>query len=218
MAMIDCLCEHWQDPDEGIWETRGGRRPFCDGQLMSWVALDRAIRMATSRGRGWQAGGAGYRVTRRLAAPRDRPARRDGGQSAGQAPRSTRGRPSASRTDRSGAAPARQGAARSAGPGRLVGGARQPRSRRLCGGRRHDNAHVGPRLSPALPGRRPLKAMARRCGSPGDRRRGTRPPRRNQRPCLHRGHVGGCQPAAQAARPPAPAPPGHKTTCRSPAT
>jgi GH15 family glucan-1,4-alpha-glucosidase len=63
VAMIDWLCEHWHDPDEGIWETRGGRRPFFDGQLMSSVALDRAIRMATSRGRGWQAGGADARLT-----------------------------------------------------------------------------------------------------------------------------------------------------------
>jgi GH15 family glucan-1,4-alpha-glucosidase len=51
VAMIDWLCEHWQDPDEGIWETRGGRRRFTYGQLMSWVAFDRAIRMATDRGR-----------------------------------------------------------------------------------------------------------------------------------------------------------------------
>jgi GH15 family glucan-1,4-alpha-glucosidase len=49
--MIDWLCEHWQDPDEGIWETRGGRRSFVYGQVMSWVALDRAIRMAANRGR-----------------------------------------------------------------------------------------------------------------------------------------------------------------------
>jgi len=51
VSMMDWLCEHWHDPDEGIWETRGGRRPFVYGQLMSWVAFDRAIRMATSRGR-----------------------------------------------------------------------------------------------------------------------------------------------------------------------
>jgi GH15 family glucan-1,4-alpha-glucosidase len=49
--LVNWLCEHWRDPDEGIWETRGGRRPFVYGQLMSWVAFDRAIRMATSRGR-----------------------------------------------------------------------------------------------------------------------------------------------------------------------
>ena len=51
VGMIDWLCEHWHDPDEGIWETRGGRRQFVYGQLMSWVALDRAIRMAVNRGR-----------------------------------------------------------------------------------------------------------------------------------------------------------------------
>jgi len=49
--VVDWLCEHWQDPEEGIWETRGGRRPFVYGQLMSWVAFDRAIRMANNRGR-----------------------------------------------------------------------------------------------------------------------------------------------------------------------
>ena len=51
VEMIDWLCEHWDDPDEGIWETRGGRRSFVYGQLMSWVAFDRAIRMATNSGR-----------------------------------------------------------------------------------------------------------------------------------------------------------------------
>jgi GH15 family glucan-1,4-alpha-glucosidase len=51
VGLMDWLCEHWTDPDEGIWETRGGRRPFVYGQVMSWVAFDRAIRMATSRGR-----------------------------------------------------------------------------------------------------------------------------------------------------------------------
>ena len=51
VGMMDWLCEHWHDPEEGIWETRGGRRAFVYGQLMSWVAFDRAIRMATNRGR-----------------------------------------------------------------------------------------------------------------------------------------------------------------------
>jgi len=36
VALMDWLCEHWQDPDEGIWETRGGRQRFVYGQLMSW--------------------------------------------------------------------------------------------------------------------------------------------------------------------------------------
>jgi GH15 family glucan-1,4-alpha-glucosidase len=49
--MLDWLCEHWDEPDEGIWETRGGRRPFMYGRLQSWVAFDRAIKMATERSR-----------------------------------------------------------------------------------------------------------------------------------------------------------------------
>ena len=49
--MIDWLCEHWNQPEEGIWETRGGRQDFTYGRLMSWVALDRAVRLARNRGR-----------------------------------------------------------------------------------------------------------------------------------------------------------------------
>lgn len=36
----------WREPDEGIWEVRGGRRHFVHSKLMSWVALDRAVRSA----------------------------------------------------------------------------------------------------------------------------------------------------------------------------
>jgi GH15 family glucan-1,4-alpha-glucosidase len=50
-ALIDWLCEHWDQPDEGIWETRGGRKDFVYGRVQTWVALDRAIKMATSRAR-----------------------------------------------------------------------------------------------------------------------------------------------------------------------
>jgi GH15 family glucan-1,4-alpha-glucosidase len=49
--VIDWLCEHWDQPDEGIWETRGGRKNFTYGRFQTWVALDRAIRLATQRGR-----------------------------------------------------------------------------------------------------------------------------------------------------------------------
>ena len=49
--MVDWLCDHWDQPDEGIWETRGGRRDFTYGRFQSWVAFDRAIRMAEHRGR-----------------------------------------------------------------------------------------------------------------------------------------------------------------------
>ncbi|MGP3950720.1 glycoside hydrolase family 15 protein [Streptomyces sp. 7N604] len=50
-TLIDWLTEHWDQPDEGIWETRGGRQDFTYGRLMSWVALDRAVRLSTRRGR-----------------------------------------------------------------------------------------------------------------------------------------------------------------------
>ncbi len=48
--LIDWLCDHWQEPDEGIWGTRGGRKRFTYSRLMSWVAIDRAIRIADRRG------------------------------------------------------------------------------------------------------------------------------------------------------------------------
>jgi GH15 family glucan-1,4-alpha-glucosidase len=44
------LCDHWDQPDEGIWETRGGPKKFLYSQLMCWVAMERAIRMANRRG------------------------------------------------------------------------------------------------------------------------------------------------------------------------
>ncbi|HEX9554106.1 MAG TPA: glycoside hydrolase family 15 protein, partial [Streptosporangiaceae bacterium] len=49
--LIDWVCEHWDQPDEGIWETRGGRENFTYGRVQCWVALDRAIRIAENRGR-----------------------------------------------------------------------------------------------------------------------------------------------------------------------
>jgi pentatricopeptide repeat protein len=49
--VLDWLAEHWDQPEEGIWETRGGRQSFTYGRLMSWVALDRGIRMARDHGR-----------------------------------------------------------------------------------------------------------------------------------------------------------------------
>ena len=49
--LIDWLAEHWDQPDDGIWETRGGRQDFTYGRLMSWVAFDRAIRLANKHGR-----------------------------------------------------------------------------------------------------------------------------------------------------------------------
>ncbi len=48
--VLDWLCQHWDRPEEGIWETRGGQQPFVYGRLMSWVAMDRAIRIANHHG------------------------------------------------------------------------------------------------------------------------------------------------------------------------
>ena len=49
-ALVEWVCEHWDQPDEGIWETRGGRKNFLYSRLMCWVAIERAIRMANRRG------------------------------------------------------------------------------------------------------------------------------------------------------------------------
>jgi GH15 family glucan-1,4-alpha-glucosidase len=48
--ILNWLSENWRDPDEGIWEVRGGRRQFVSSKLMSWVALERAGRISRQRG------------------------------------------------------------------------------------------------------------------------------------------------------------------------
>jgi GH15 family glucan-1,4-alpha-glucosidase len=54
-AMEIGLIEHvsviWEQPDEGIWETRGGRQHFTFSKIMAWVAVDRGIRSAEQFGR-----------------------------------------------------------------------------------------------------------------------------------------------------------------------
>jgi GH15 family glucan-1,4-alpha-glucosidase len=49
-GVLDWLVDHWDQPEEGIWETRGGRQSFTYGRVMCWVAFDRGIRMAAKRG------------------------------------------------------------------------------------------------------------------------------------------------------------------------
>ena len=46
---IDWVSENWRQPDEGIWEVRGGRREFLHSRVMCWVAIDRGIRLARKR-------------------------------------------------------------------------------------------------------------------------------------------------------------------------
>ncbi|CAM5578639.1 glycoside hydrolase family 15 protein [Kitasatospora aureofaciens] len=49
-AVVGWLCDHWDQPDEGVWETRGGRKNYVYSRLMCWVAIERAIRIANRRG------------------------------------------------------------------------------------------------------------------------------------------------------------------------
>jgi GH15 family glucan-1,4-alpha-glucosidase len=49
-ALVDWVCRNWNQPDEGVWETRGGRKNFLYSRLMCWVAIERAIRVARRRG------------------------------------------------------------------------------------------------------------------------------------------------------------------------
>ena len=41
--LIEFVVEHWQDPDQGLWEMRGAARQFTHSKVMAWVALDRAV-------------------------------------------------------------------------------------------------------------------------------------------------------------------------------
>ncbi|MBO1416622.1 glycoside hydrolase family 15 protein [Streptomyces sp. FH025] len=48
---LDWLADSWDRPDEGIWETRGGRQDFTYSRVMSWVAFDRGLRLAAEYSR-----------------------------------------------------------------------------------------------------------------------------------------------------------------------
>ncbi len=50
LRQLEWLSQHWQDPDEGIWEVRGGPKAFVTSRVMSWVAFDLALRIAHERG------------------------------------------------------------------------------------------------------------------------------------------------------------------------
>ncbi len=49
-AMLDHLAEIWREPDDGIWEVRGGRQHFTYSKVMAWVAFDRAVKGAEEFG------------------------------------------------------------------------------------------------------------------------------------------------------------------------
>jgi GH15 family glucan-1,4-alpha-glucosidase len=44
LAFLDYLEKIWHEPDEGIWEVRGGRRHFTHSKAMAWLAFDRSIK------------------------------------------------------------------------------------------------------------------------------------------------------------------------------
>ena len=45
-GLLDWLVDHWDRPDEGIWETRGGRQNFTFSRLMCWTAFDCGVTVA----------------------------------------------------------------------------------------------------------------------------------------------------------------------------
>jgi GH15 family glucan-1,4-alpha-glucosidase len=47
--LTDWVCKHWQETDDAIWEVRGGPKQFVYSKMMSWVAVDRALRLAGKR-------------------------------------------------------------------------------------------------------------------------------------------------------------------------
>ncbi|MGW4942030.1 glycoside hydrolase family 15 protein [Actinoplanes sp. NPDC004185] len=49
-ALLDFLENHWQDPDNGLWEVRGPRRHFVHSKVMAWAAFDRATTAVQEHG------------------------------------------------------------------------------------------------------------------------------------------------------------------------
>ncbi|HZC41881.1 MAG TPA: glycoside hydrolase family 15 protein [Streptosporangiaceae bacterium] len=49
-TLLGFLEDHWDEPDEGIWEVRGPRRHFVHSKVMAWVAFDRAVHATDSAG------------------------------------------------------------------------------------------------------------------------------------------------------------------------
>jgi GH15 family glucan-1,4-alpha-glucosidase len=48
--LVEELAEHWDEPDNGLWEIRGPRRHFTHSRVMVWVAFDRAIAAVEDHG------------------------------------------------------------------------------------------------------------------------------------------------------------------------
>lgn len=50
VQLANFVCDHWREPDHGIWEMRTEPRQFVYSKVLCWVCLNRAIRMAQERG------------------------------------------------------------------------------------------------------------------------------------------------------------------------
>ena len=48
IQLMKFLETKWREPDEGIWEVRGGRKQFTHSKMMAWVAFDRAVKLVES--------------------------------------------------------------------------------------------------------------------------------------------------------------------------
>jgi GH15 family glucan-1,4-alpha-glucosidase len=48
-GLVDWVCAHWREKDDGIWEVRSERQDFVHSKLMCWVAVDRGLRLAMKR-------------------------------------------------------------------------------------------------------------------------------------------------------------------------
>jgi GH15 family glucan-1,4-alpha-glucosidase len=49
-SQAECAVGVWREPDQGIWEARGKPQHYTSSKLMCWVALDRAAKLAHTRG------------------------------------------------------------------------------------------------------------------------------------------------------------------------
>ncbi|MEA2446643.1 MAG: hypothetical protein QOK47_280, partial [Actinomycetota bacterium] len=49
-TIIEFVCEHWHEPDDGIWEVRSGSQHFVHSKVMAWVAVDRGIKAVENFG------------------------------------------------------------------------------------------------------------------------------------------------------------------------
>lgn len=47
--LVEYVCEHWREPDHGIWEIRDDKRHYVYSKVMCWVAVDRGMRLADKR-------------------------------------------------------------------------------------------------------------------------------------------------------------------------